>query len=1053
MPRGRNRERVEVPPDPEIERTFRQRRRRIEQERQAAMANRPLREFASPTYDGTQAGIVPPPSNAHNFEIKPTVVTMIKQEQFGGHPSEDPVGHLERYLEILSTFRINHLPVDTVRLTLFTFSLKDRAKAWQRSLPPNSITTWDQLASAFLTKFFPPARSANFRAEITQFKIRSGESIYEAWERYRELLRMCPHHGLQQWLTIEMFYNGLDQHHKNIIDSAAGGSLMSKTYEDAYALICEIADNNYQWHSERNDQVRRSIGTSSQDSTEATSLQAQISGLSNQLKNMSVRMVGTPSCQICGESHSTNECNLVASVETDDVEEVNYMQNQPNRRQYDPFSSTYNPGWRDHPHLSYKNHQTQLDQPRGDVDRPQQQLLRNHRPPGFHQHQGNQNMHPSGEGSSSGNKPDLEAMMMKCLSKIDMVIGEQSSTIKAVVQSTEQNTVAIKNLERQFGQMANANASRNQGTLPSQPDPNPREHCKAVTLRSGKPLVKDPTRDDMGPEEEEPSSVQEPDLVEVEVEVQDVVEKTKKAQEAPKPSKPVVNAYKPPIPFPNRLKEYKDQQQFAKFLEVFKKLQINIPFADALAQIPSHAKFLKDILSNKRKIEEHATVALTEECSAIIQNKLPPKLKDPGSFTIPIQIGDLVFGKALCDLGASINLMPLSIFRKLGLGDIKPTRVTLQLADRSIRRPYGIIEDVLTKVEKFYFPVDFIVLDMEEDVDVPLILGRPFLATGGAIIDVQGGKLTLRVGDEQTVFNVFNCVRGQSNVDSCYNIDVIGQVVQEVFEERSTKDDLENTLINGLFEIEDDEEERQEYVMQLEGVPFRKFSRTKQFEDLGPRKAKPQPSTEVPPQLELKPLPSHLDKLEKEKLIRVLREHQSAIGWTIADLKGLSPSLCMHRIMMEDGFKPSIKHQRRLNPNMKDVVRSEVMKLLDAGIIYSISDSPWTSPVQVVPKKGGVTVVKNEKNELIPTRTVTGWRVCIDYRKLNNATRKDHFPLPFIPWERPTFTKQVTPQSRDTPLPSSYEDSNRQPQRPGTFAATRMARDIGAHLLTSAAQD
>ena len=222
-------------------------------------------------------------------------------------------------------------------------------------------------------------------------------------------------------------------------------------------------------------------------------------------------------------------------------------------------------------------------------------------------------------------------------------------------------------------------------------------------------------------------------------------------------------------------------------------------------------------------------------------------------------------------------------------------------------------------------------------------------------------------------------------------------------------------MTNGLFDAKEEEEGRKECVMHLEAFPFRKFSRHQQFEDLGTRSAKPKPSSDTPPQLELKPLPSHLEyaylgenftlpviisshlsKSEKEKLLRVLREHRSAIGWTIADLKGLSPSLCMHRIMMEDGFKPSIEHQRRLNPNMKDVVRKEVMKLLDAGVIYSISDSPWTSPVQVVPKKGGITVVKNEKNELIPTRTVTGWRVCIDYRKLNNATRKDHFPLPFI---------------------------------------------------------
>ena len=130
--------------------------------------------------------------------------------------------------------------------------------------------------------------------------------------------------------------------------------------------------------------------------------------------------------------------------------------------------------------------------------------------------------------------------------------------------------------------------------------------------------------------------------------------------------------------------------------------------------------------------------------------------------------------------------------------------------------------------------------------------------------------------------------------------------------------------------------------------------------------------------------------------MKVLKEHKKAIGWTIADIKGISPSTCMHKILLEDNHKSSIEHQRRLNPIMKEVVKKEILKWLDAGIVYPISDSSWVSPVQCVPKKGGMTVVANTQNELIPTRTITGWRVCMDYRKLNAATRKDHFPLPFI---------------------------------------------------------
>ncbi|XP_057247438.1 uncharacterized protein LOC104901164 [Beta vulgaris subsp. vulgaris] len=152
---------------------------------------------------------------------------------------------------------------------------------------------------------------------------------------------------------------------------------------------------------------------------------------------------------------------------------------------------------------------------------------------------------------------------------------------------------------------------------------------------------------------------------------------------------------------------------------MFKQLHINIPFIDALMQIPSYSKFLKEIMSKKKKLEKYETIALSEECSAVIQKKLPPKLKDPGSFSIPCTIGDIKFSKALCDLGASVSLMPLSICKKLGLHNIKSTTVSLQLADKSIKYPIGILENVLIKVNKFIIPVDFIILDTDEDVEIP----------------------------------------------------------------------------------------------------------------------------------------------------------------------------------------------------------------------------------------------------------------------------------------------------------------------------------------------
>ncbi|XP_052198267.1 uncharacterized protein LOC127805553 [Diospyros lotus] len=271
---------------------------------------------------------------------------------------------------------------------------------------------------------------------------------------------------------------------------------------------------------------------------------------------------------------------------------------------------------------------------------------------------------------------------------------------------------------------------RQPSTWPSNTEVNPKEQVNAITTRSRVQL----------PE----IHVKRPGVVKETTKVQETAAKSNESK-APnnqeelevsakqglqeKVMPPLVRPYVPPIPFPQRLRKHKLDKQFEKFLEVFKKLHINIPFTDALPQKPSYTMFMKEILSNKRRLDEHETVMLTEESNAILQNKLPPKLKDPGSFTIPCTIGSLYFEQALCDLGASINLMPYSIFRELGLGEAKPIRMSLQLEDRSVKHPRGIIKDILVKVDKFIFPVDFVILDMGEDRDVPLILGRPFLAT------------------------------------------------------------------------------------------------------------------------------------------------------------------------------------------------------------------------------------------------------------------------------------------------------------------------------------
>ena len=388
-------------------------------------------------------------------------------------------------------------------------------------------------------------------------------------------------------------------------------------------------------------------------------------------------------------------------------------------------------------------------------------------------------------------------------------------------------------------------------------------------------------------------------------------------------------------------------------------------------------------------------------------------MKDPGSFTIPYSIGKYEFKKALCDSGASINLMPLLVVRRLILGELTPITITLQMADRSMAQPEGVLEDVLVKVGKFIFPMDFVIMKMEEDTQVPLLLGRPFLEIGAALIDVQKGELTLRVGEEEVHFNL-NKGLEQPDVDarSCMTVENSSHISVDLNSDCNLQHFINEIEMNFQYLESIDYEllpsslQNKETVLSLNENSQEHVCSKEQKATEQETSAEGLISKELPSHLKyafLEPekgkpviISTALTEIEEQKLLKILRKYKEAIAWSIEDLKGISPSICMHKILLNDDARTSIEHQMRLNPMMKDVVRKGVLKWLNAGFIYAISYSSWVSPVHVVPKKGGFTVIRNEKNELIPTRIVTGWRVCIDYRKLNTITRKDHFPLPFI---------------------------------------------------------
>nr|GEY63575.1 reverse transcriptase domain-containing protein [Tanacetum cinerariifolium] len=345
-------------------------------------------------------------------------------------------------------------------------------------------------------------------------------------------------------------------------------------------------------------------------------------------------------------------------------------------------------------------------------------------------------------------------------------------------------------------------------------------------------------------------------------------------------------------------------------------------FADALLLMPKFASTIKILLTNKDKLFELAKVQLNENYSAMLLKKLPEKLGDPGKFLIPCDFSGIDIFHALADLGTSINLMALSIWKKLSLPELTPTRMTLELADRSITRPKGVSKDVFVKVGKFHFPTNFVAVDIEADPRIPLIIGRSFLRTGRALIDVYGEEITLRVNDESVTFNLNQTMRYSLTYDdnSVNRVDVIDILELIVKSSSATLTPFEESDFF-LEEIEDflnDESiptgiEKKIYDPEGDIIYLEKLLNEDPFELLPmdlkqTEETKAKSSIEEPPELELKELPSHLeyvfledtDKLpviiamnlkdvEKEALIKVLKSHKRAIAWKISDIKGIDP--------------------------------------------------------------------------------------------------------------------------------------------------------------------
>nr|GEW37337.1 reverse transcriptase domain-containing protein [Tanacetum cinerariifolium] len=479
----------------------------------------------------------------------------------------------------------------------------------------------------------------------------------------------------------------------------------------------------------------------------------------------------------------------------------------------------------------------------------------------------------------------------------------------------------------------NTASSSGTGLLPSNTIPNPREDLKAITSRSGVTLAGPSVSHSSSKEvKREPKTITDQVLTESTNNVPPLVIQpslastsfsTNSSSKMPEVKKdtiqpstkniqppvgqtqipiyePVV-APKPTIPYPSRVNKQKlhekDDNLALKFVEIFRNLHFELSFADALLHMPKFALMFKSLLNNKEKLFELATTLVNENCSAVILKKLPEKLGGPDKFLIPCDFLEFDECLALANLGASINLMPLSIWKKLSLPEFTSTQMILELADRSTTRPAGITEDVFVKVGKFHFPIDFVVVDYVIDPRVPLILGRPFLRTGRALIDVYGEELTLRVDDEAITFKSGNPTPISDLIIALSSPSLTpfegGDFILEKIESCLTSELIPPRIDDTDLDLEGDIRLLDELLNNdpsLSPLPLKELN----VEEIKTIKS----SIDEPPELELKELPSHLeyaylegtDKLsmiiakdlkadEKEALLMVLKSHKRAIAW------------------------------------------------------------------------------------------------------------------------------------------------------------------------------
>nr|XP_043628890.1 uncharacterized protein LOC122600230 [Erigeron canadensis] len=611
------------------------------------------------------------PKLADNFIVKGNHMKMIQENQFDGKFLSDPYKHIADFEEICEMFKYSRDMVEPVKLRFFPLSLTGKAKLWFNGLEEGSIDSWDEMKKVFANRYFPPGLQQKLFNDIKTFKQYEKENYINSWIRLKKLLKKSYGHGLDKEQIVNIFYNGLDENSQILLDAAGGGIFLYKSANDAYQVMEEKVMMRM---SKTKVEEGKSKAVSFVEAKEESSrMEAKFDTMMNLFTNKFNSLEKEMNNLKYGYSHGGASHN---SEDYDAIrvhEEANYLQNN--------YQGNNQHGW------------------------------------GQNRNQGNFTnvpIQPTQKSNEETTLTSLEATIKNFTNFQKTTNQELFRRLDILRANHEQglhnHQASITDLEKKLDRISETSTDRPTGSLPSNTQPNLRpsssnsnsnqtykppptrtEHVNAISTRAGNiyqtnieseaptdslKLVSEPVEDDFTDDE----SVAE----EIEMEPKPT---EKRPTLSTKPVKPLLEAYKPKIPYPQRLRKENMVARYGKFLEMIKAIRINVPLVDVLAGMLNYAKFIKELLNNKDKLEEVSATFFNEECTTILQNQIPPKLDDPGSFIITCSFGNILTCDALADLGASINLMPYSLYAKLSLGALKPTRISIRLADRSFQYP------------------------------------------------------------------------------------------------------------------------------------------------------------------------------------------------------------------------------------------------------------------------------------------------------------------------------------------------------------------------------